>query len=89
MILRVETRNQGFMAHLIYLNSYEINLSDLSNSQICQRVRSVRPICEAVRVRSERPCGRPIGLSRTPGGDRTLPAEAMRLAVKSVRRARG
>ena len=55
------------MAHLIYLNSYEINLSDLSNSQICQRVRSVRPICEAVRVRSERPCGRPIGLSRTPG----------------------
>ena len=41
------------MAHLIYLNSYEINLSDLSHSQICQRVRSV--ICEAVRVRSERP----------------------------------
>ena len=34
------------MAHLIYLNSYEMNLSDLSHSQICQRVRSV--ICEAV-----------------------------------------
>ena len=76
------------MAHLIYLNSYEFNLSDLSHSQICQRVRFV--ICEAedLRVRSERPCGRPIGLSRTPG-DRTLPAEAMHLAVKSVRRARG
>ena len=42
-------------------------------------------ICEAVRVRSERLCGRPIGLSRT---DRTL-GEAMRLAVKSVRRPRG
>ena len=55
-------------------------------------VRSVRPwesdlwgrespICEAVRGH-ERPCGSPIDLSRTP-------AEAMRLAVKSVRRPRG
>ena len=26
------------------------DLSDLSESQICQRVRSVRPICEAVGV---------------------------------------
>ena len=67
--IKLSTRSQGLMAHLIYLNSYEMNLSDLSHSQICQRVRSV--ICEAVweamRVRSERPCGRPIGLSRTAG----------------------
>ena len=35
--------------------------------QICQRVRSVIEICEAdLWVRSERPCGRPIGLSHTP-----------------------
>ena len=69
------TRNQGFMAHLIYLNSYEMNLSDLSHSQICQSPicdlwgcvgGRESPICEAVRVR-ERPCGSPIGLSRTPG----------------------
>ena len=45
------------MAHLIYLNSYEMNLSDLSHSQICQRVRSVicEAVWEAVRVRSVRP----------------------------------
>ena len=64
------------MAHLIYLNSYEMNLSDLSHSQICQRVRSVicEAVWEAVRVRSVRPKweadlwgrGSPIGLSRTP-----------------------
>ena len=60
-----KTRSQGLMAHLIYLNSYEINLSDLSHSQICQRVRSVicEAVWEAVRVRSVRP----IGLSHTPG----------------------
>ena len=85
------------MAHLIYLNSYEINLSDLSHSQICQRVRSV--ICEAVRVRSERPYGRPWEsdwplthsgrCSPILGPVAPLPAEAMHLAVKSVRRARG
>ena len=69
------------MAHLIYLNSYEMNLSDLSHSQICQRVRSVicEAVWEAVRVRSVRPWESlrtlrqitwfesPIGLSRTPG----------------------
>ena len=51
------TRSQGLMAHLIYLNSYEINLSDLSHSQICQRVRSVicEAVWEAVRVQSVRP----------------------------------
>ena len=59
------------MAHLIYLNSYEMNLSDLSHSQICQRVRSVicEAVWEAVRVRSDLRVRsvRPIGLSRTPG----------------------
>ena len=74
------------MAHLIYLIC--------QICQICQRVesvresesvrpnlrvRSVRPICEAVGGRSVRPWE----------SDRTLAGEAMRLAVKSVRRAWG
>ena len=72
------------MAHLIYLNSYEMNLSDLSHSQICQRVRSV--ICEAVwsvwesevrgRTRPHR-FESPIGLSRTAG-------DAVRSSAKCI-----
>ena len=95
-VKQIETRSQGLMAHLIYLNSYEINLSDLSHSQICQRVRSV--ICEAVweavrvrlsespkcRGRSERPCGRPIGLSRTAGDAVRSSAKCIALAGRDA-----
>ena len=42
-----------------------IGLSDRSHDFLSRPHRSASQIC--LRVRSERPCGRPIGLSRTPG----------------------